>query len=232
MKNIILAFVTASALLLATSLLVRAEEVPGSTQQLQAERARIALDAFLSDPNKGNMSIYVQNAYAVLVVPDMLTASFFLGVDFGTGILLVRDPHTGVFGDPLFYSLYGGSFGMQFGGKSSNVVLTLMNQAVVDRVLSGKTDVKFSADVGLAVGRTGAAAGVATTPNFGEDIYVFAMSEGMFGGFSLGSTLIVPDTQWNTAYYGTEVVPAEIARRQTVASNSPVGALQQSLTRF
>jgi lipid-binding SYLF domain-containing protein len=231
MQRLILAFVTATVLLVATSMLVRAE-VPGPGQQRQVERARIALDAFLDDPDKGNMATYVQNAYGVLVIPEMLSGSFFFGADFGVGVLLVRDQQTGGWGDPVFYSLYGATFGLQFGGKSSDVVLTLMNEAVVDRFLNANADFKLGADMGLAVGRVGAAAGVATTANFGEDIYVFARSQGLFGGFALQSAVIVPNTAWNTAYYGTEVVPSEVARRQTMAANPPAAALQQSLTRF
>lgn len=231
MQRILLAFITATALLLATSLLARAE-VPGPGQERQVERARIALDAFLDDPEKGNMAIYVQNAYAVMIIPEMLSGSFFLGADFGVGVLMVRDQQTGAWGDPLFYTLYGATFGLQFGGKSSDVVLTLMNEAVVERFLTATAEIKLGADMGLAVGRVGAGAGVATTANFGEDLYIFARSQGLFGGFALQSAVIVPNGEWNTAYYGTEVVPAEVAHRQTTAANRPTGELQQALTRF
>src|SRR5918999_1719190 len=62
------------------------------SQQRVVERARLALDSFLDDPNFEQMGVYVQNAYAVLIVPELLKASFFVGAEHGIGVLLLRDP--------------------------------------------------------------------------------------------------------------------------------------------
>ncbi|MDX1540569.1 MAG: lipid-binding SYLF domain-containing protein [Geminicoccaceae bacterium] len=201
-------------------------------QQRVVERARLVLEAFLDDPNFEQMRVYVQNAYGVLIVPDMLKAGFFFGGEHGVGVLLVRDPQTGSWGQPGFYDLYGGSFGLQFGGQSSDVVFTLMNRGAVEQLVESPVKMKFEADAGMAVGRLGASVGAGTTTNLGEDLYVFAKSKGLFGGVSLDSTVIVPKHDWNRAYYGRPVDLAELLRsRQQVASND-INALHQSLTRF
>lgn len=215
--------------LLAVATDARAES---TGQERVVERARLTLDAFLDDPNFEEMRVYVQNAYGVLIVPDMLKGSFFFGAEHGIGVLLVRDPQTGTWGQPAFYDLYGGSFGLQFGGQSSDMVITLMNEGVITRLLEDDLQIKFEADAGLAVGRVGASVGAGTTTHFGEDLYVFAKSKGLFGGVALDGTLVVPKHDWNRAYYGQAVTPEDIVRsRQVVASNS-IGALQNSLTRF
>ena len=201
-------------------------------QQRLVERSRLVLDSFLDDPNFQQMRPYVQNAYGVLIIPEMLRAGFFLGAQHGIGVLLVRDPQTGAWGSPAFYDLYGGSLGLQFGGQSSDVVMTLMNQGAVDKLLTGKVEVKFGADAGLAVGRVGAGVGAATTTHFGEDVYAFSKSKGLYGGVAVDGTAVVAKRAWNAAYYGRPIAPAEIVRsRQTVASND-LDALRQSLTRF
>ena len=201
-------------------------------QQRVVERARLALESFLDDPNFEEMRVYVQNAYGVLIVPEMLKAGFFLGGEHGVGVLLIRDPQTGAWGQPGFYDLYGGSFGLQFGGQTSDVVLTLMNEGAVRRLVDSKVKIKFEADAGMAVGRIGATVGAGTTTHFGEDLYVFAKSKGLFGGVALDSTVFVPKHSWNAAYYGRPVDPSELLRtRQQVASAS-IDALHQSLTRF
>lgn len=201
-------------------------------QQRVVERARLVLEAFLDDPNFSQMRVYVQNAYGVLIVPDMLKAGFFLGGEHGVGVLLVRDAQTGAWGQPGFYDLFGGSFGIQFGGQSSDVVITLMNEGAVVQLVEADVKVKFEADAGMAVGRVGASVGAGTTTNLGEDLYVFAKSKGLFGGVTLDGTVIVPKHDWNHAYYGRPVEPGEILRsRQQVASND-IDALHQSLTRF
>lgn len=209
-----------------------AAQADSSGQQRVVERARLALDAFLDDPNFADMRPYVQNAYGILIVPEMLKGGLFFGAEYGVGLLLVRDSTTGQWGQPAFYDLYGGSFGLQFGGQSSDVAFTIMNEGAVDKILTSDVKVQFGADAGMAVGRVGAGIGAGTTTHFGEDLYVFAKSKGLYGGVSVDGTFVVPKADWNEAYYGHPVAPAEIVRsRQVMASNS-VDALHQALTRF
>lgn len=227
-RRTVLAIGVALAMLVGT-----AAQAETTGQQRVVERARLALDAFLDDPNFQEMRVYVQNAYAVLIVPEMLKAGFFFGAEHGIGVLLVRDAQTGAWGQPAFYGLYGGSFGLQFGGQSSDVVFTIMNEGAVRKLVDSNVNVKFGADAGLAVGRIGAGVGAGTTIHFGEDVYAFAKSKGLYGGFAVDGTVVVPKHDWNQAYYGRAVEPGDVvhSREQVVASNS-VSALHQSLTRF
>lgn len=208
-----------------------AEQAQASGQQRLVERARLVLDSFLDDPRiLEEMRVYVQNAYAVLVVPELLKGGFVFGAEYGIGVLLVRDAETGSWGQPAFYALYGGSFGLQVGGQSSDVVLTIMNQRAVDQLIAH--GIKLGADAGVAAGRLGGGIGAATTTNLGEDIYTFAKSKGLFGGFSLEGAYLQPKNDWNEAYYGRPVDAREIVRQPTVMASAAVDALHQSLTRF
>jgi lipid-binding SYLF domain-containing protein len=206
------------------------EQARADGQERVVVRARIALDSFLDDPNFAEMRIYVQNAYAVLIVPELLKAGFFFGAEHGIGVLLVRNPQTGAWGQPAFYALYGGSFGLQFGGQSSDVVFTLMNEGAVDKLLAH--GIKLGADLGVAAGRLGAGVGAATTTHLGEDIYVFAKGKGLFGGFWLDGSWIRPKDDWNASYYGREIAAEEIVRDHQVMASAEIAALHQSLTRF
>jgi lipid-binding SYLF domain-containing protein len=199
-------------------------------QQRVVERARLALDSFLDDPQFEYMRVYVQNAYAVLIVPEVLKAGFFLGAEYGVGVLLVRDPQSGNWGQPAFYSLYGGSFGVQFGGSMSDMVFTIMNEGAVDKLLAHK--VKFGGDMEIAVGRVGAGVGAGTTTQFGEDVYAFSKSKGLYGGLTLDGTVVAPKHDWNEAYYGRPVDPMKIVREPETGRNTEVAALHDSLTRF
>lgn len=198
-------------------------------QQRVVERARLALDSFLDDPQFEYMRVYVQNAYAVLIVPEMLKAGFFFGAEYGVGILLVRDPQSGNWGQPAFYSLYGGSFGVQIGGVMSDMVFTIMNEGAVDKLIAHK--VQFGGDVGMALGRAGVGVGVGTTTRFGEDVYAFSKSKGLYGGMTLDGTVVAPKNDWNEAYYGRPVDPMKIVR-EPAGSRTEVAALHDSLTRF
>jgi lipid-binding SYLF domain-containing protein len=198
-------------------------------QQRVVERARLALDSFLDDPHFEYMRVYVQNAYAVLIVPEMLKAGFFFGAEYGVGVLLVRDPQTGQWGQPAFYSLYAGSFGVQLGGTISDVIFTIMNEGAVDQLISNK--VQFGGDVGLAFGRAGLGVGAGTTTQFREDVYAFSKSKGLYGGMSLDGTVVAPKHDWNEAYYERPVDPRKIVR-EPAGSRTDIAALHESLTRF
>jgi SH3 domain-containing YSC84-like protein 1 len=207
------------------------EPAQASGQERMVERARLALDSFLDDPIFEEMRVYVQNAYAVLVVPEMLKGGFIFGAEYGIGVLLVRDSQTGAWGQPAFYALYGGSFGLQLGGQTSDVVFTIMNENAVDQLTS--RGIKLGADAGMAAGRLGVSIGAATTTHFGEDIYAFAKNKGLFGGFWLDGAYVQAKNDWNEAYYGHPVDPREIVREQpTVMASAQLDALHQSLTRF
>jgi lipid-binding SYLF domain-containing protein len=200
------------------------------SQQRVVERARLVLDSFLDDPNFDNMGVYVQNAYAVLIVPELLKAGFIVGAEHGIGVLLVRDPRTGAWGKPAFYDLFGGSFGLQFGGLSSDVVFTVMNDGAVDKLLAH--GIKLGADLGVAAGRLGGGMGAATTTHLGEDVYMFAKGKGLFGGFWLDGSWLRAKDDWNAAYYGRMVAAEEIVRDHQVVASAEIAALHQSLTRF
>jgi lipid-binding SYLF domain-containing protein len=145
-------------------------------------------------------------------------------------VLLVRDPQSGNWGQPAFYSLYGGSFGVQFGGSMSDTVFTVMNEGAVDKLISHK--VKFGGDVGIALGRIGAGVGAAITTQFGEDVYAFSKSKGLYGGLALDGTVVAPKHDWNEAYYGRPVDPMKIVREPVTGRNTEVAELHDSLTRF
>jgi len=201
-----------------------------SDQQMLVERSRLVLDAFQNDPAFKDVRVYVQNAYAVLIMPQVLKAGFLFGVNYGTGVLLVRDPQTGEWGEPAFYGLGGGSVGLQIGVQSSDMIFTIMNEGAVNKLLAH--GVKFGADAGVAAGPLGVSVGAATTTQLGEDVYAWGMSQGVFGGFWVDGTLVLPKNAWNQAYYGRPIQPEEIVHQRKVVASAEVAALHDALTRF
>jgi SH3 domain-containing YSC84-like protein 1 len=201
-----------------------------SEQEQLVARSRLVLDAFLSDPQFESIRVYVQNAYAVLIMPQMLKAGFLIGANYGTGVLLARDSQSGEWGPPAFYGMGGGSIGLQIGLQSSDMIFTIMNEGALDKLLAH--GLKFGADAGVAAGPLGAEVGTGTTTNLGEDIYVWGMSQGLFGGFWLDGTLILPKNDWNQAYYGRPIQPEEIVHQRSVAASTEVAALHDTLMRF
>lgn len=222
-------FVRALASAALLLLLATTGHAQSSPQQRLVDLARLSVEAFLDDPNQQPMRVYVQNAYGVLIVPEMLKAGFILGVEHGRGVLLVRDTQTGAWSDPVFYDLYGGSLGLQLGGQTSDAIFTIMNPAAIDKLMSSRF--QLGADASIAAGRVGAGVGAGTTIQFGEDIYVFSRTAGLYGGVSVDGTVVLPLDGWNEAYYGQKVTPAAVLRGE-VSAGGAADALREALNRF
>jgi SH3 domain-containing YSC84-like protein 1 len=199
-------------------------------QQLVVDKARIVVESFLNDTDFARMRVYVQNAYGVLVIPDLLKGGFFIGVEHGTGVLVARDPQSGDWGQPAFYDIWGGSFGLQFGGQSSDAIFTLMNQGAVQKLLSARFH--LGADASVAVGELGKGVGAGTTVQFGEDVYVFARNMGLYGGLALDGTYAQPRNDWNRAYYGQPLTAEQIVARSAAPATTGTEALRSALAQF
>lgn len=198
-------------------------------QQRLIERARLALGEFYDDPNFELMRVYVQNAQAVAIFPELLKAGLIVGVEAGSGVLMVRNEATGAWGDPAFYDIYEGSFGLQIGGASTSVVATIMNRPAIDKILTSKF--KMGTDASVAAGPVGPGVGAGTTTQFGEDIYTFSRSRGLYAGLSLDGAAMLPQNDWNEAYYGVKTTPARILRGD-LGVHSGTQALRDALARF
>jgi lipid-binding SYLF domain-containing protein len=199
-------------------------------QQLIVDRARIVVESFLNDPDLQQMRVYVQNAYGVLIIPDLLKGGFFVGVEHGTGVLLARDPQSGDWSQPAFFDLWGGSLGLQFGGQTSEAIFTLMNPGAVKQILSSRF--QMGADASVAVGELGAGFGAGTTIQFGEDIYAFARNMGLFGGLAVDGTCVKPQDEWNAAFYGQPLTAEQIVSKRMAPEVLGTQALREALARF
>jgi lipid-binding SYLF domain-containing protein len=199
-------------------------------QQLVVDKARIVVETFLNDPDFAKMRVYVQNAYAVLIVPDLLKGGFFIGVEHGTGVLMARDPQSGTWSEPAFYDIWGGSFGLQFGGQTSDAIFTLMNPGAVQKLLSSRF--QLGADASVAVGELGAGVGASTTVQFGEDVYAFARNMGLYGGLALDGTYAMPRDAWNRAFYGQPLTAEQIVIKRVAPEVLGTQSLREALSHF
>ncbi|MGI9485020.1 MAG: lipid-binding SYLF domain-containing protein [Geminicoccaceae bacterium] len=206
------------------------QEASAPRSERLVEQSRLVLHDFLDDEQFQRMRVYVQNAYAIMIAPDLLKGGFLAGAERGTAVMLVRNPTTGGWGQPAFYDIYGGSLGLQFGVKTSDLVVTVMNEGAVKKIVG--SGVKLGADASVAAGRVGATIGAATTTRFGEDLYVFAKDQGLFGGFAIDGSYVRAKSDWNEAYYGRPVQPWDVMVDFNVISGTEVASLHETLTRF
>jgi len=171
----------------------------------------------------------LSKADCVLILPDVKKFGFGVGGSGGRGPLLCRggDNFKGKWSAPAMYSVGGASIGLQAGGSSSDFVLLLMNEKVVNQILNGKTKMGTDATAAAGPGATAASASDA-------DILTYGRAKGVFAGVSLGGSSVEPDNDANRRLYGKTVTATEVVRghdvKLTTEGQSLVSALDKRLT--
>ena len=173
------------------------------------DKATIVLKHVLSDPNMEWARCHLQKAEAIIIFPGVIKGAFLVGGEGGSGVALARDKKTGEWSYPAFYTMGSVSFGLQIGGKVSEVLLMIMTQKGLDALLT--TSFKLGGDVGIAAGPVGRGVQGKLT-----DILSFVNSKGAFAGVSLDGAVIAPRNEWNSSYYGKSVSPSDIFIRRLV----------------
>lgn len=180
---------------------------------LEAEAALIDLRA--AELLSGKMNDAIGRARAVLIVPNLLKGAFIVGGEGGNGVLMARRADNS-WSAPVFVTLGAASVGLQMGGQSSKVLFTVMNDAALEALLSDK--VKLGVDLGIAVAHKGAGLEASTTTAARDDIFQFAVSQGLFGGGALEGAVVEPRASWNDGYYGRTLGPKAIVNDPDLVS--------------
>ncbi len=196
----------------------------GLDEQQLVEKARHTIDNFTNDQNFTWFQDHVKDAKALLIIPQQLKAAFFLGADGGSGVLVARDERTNEWGEPAFYILGGLSFGFQFGGEASEVIILAMTEGAVEKLYA--SSFKLGGDASIAVGPYGAGAEGATSANLNADFLSFSRSKGIYAGISLEGSIIYANDDANKAYYGKTVRPVDILLTKTVKNEHSSGLRQ------
>ena len=182
----------------------KANATEPTEQQLLVDQARITFQSMITEYGMKWLRDNLYQAKGVLIIPRLLKGGLIFGGSGGRGVLLVKDSGSGQWSQPAFYSLGGGSFGLQIGIESAEVIMMIRTQKAIDRLLS--SSFKLGGEASLTAGPVGQ--GVKS--NVTADIYSFSRSQGLFGGVTLEGAAITTRDEWNAAYYGRVVTPADI----------------------
>ena len=118
----------------------------------------------------------------------------------------VRDKLNSPWSNPSFVSLTGGSWGLQAGAQSSDIILVFTTQTGIEGIAGGK--LTLGADASVATGPVGRQGSAATDMSFNAEIYSYARTRGLFGGIALDGSVISIDRSANAALYSKSGVTA------------------------
>jgi lipid-binding SYLF domain-containing protein len=173
-------------------------------EQDRLENCGVVMQEILDIPDNIPQEL-LETAECVIVVPSMTKVALGVGGSYGRGAMVCRSgkAFNGPWGSPAMYALDGGSFGLQLGAESTDLVLLVMNKRGVDALLNSK--VKLGADASAAAGPKGRNIGASTDASLRAEILSYSRSRGLFAGVSLEGTSLRPDDDATQQVYGRKL---------------------------
>lgn len=196
----------------------------------QLHKATNVLNEIMQTPDKTIPQNLLEKAVCVGVVPSELKFALGVGGNYGRGVLVCRRGGDGSWGAPSFFTLGGGSFGFQIGGKATDVVFIVMNPEGAKKLV--QDSVKLGADLSAAAGPVGRAAEGSTDVQLHAEILSYSRSRGLFAGASLSGAVMKQDEDDNRALYGRRVTAKEILIEGTVSTPAAARHLDTLLTKY
>ncbi len=170
-------------------------------QNKAADRVKTAssiLEEIQSAPDTGIPDQVMGSAECVAVVPSMLKAGFVIGAQYGRGVASCRTPRG--WSDPAFFTIQGGSFGLQIGGQAVDLIMLIMNQKGMENLLNSKF--KLGADATVAAGPVGRHAAADTDWQMRAQVLSYSRARGAFAGLELNGAVIKMDRESTREFYG------------------------------
>jgi lipid-binding SYLF domain-containing protein len=204
--------------ILATAAIVNIAHA-GAREEGRLLTATEVLEEVQAMPDQQIPDALLSRAYGIAVIPDVTKVAFVFGGRHGNGVLVVRDKLTAPWSNPTFVSLTGGSWGLQIGAQSSDIILVFTTKTGIEGIAGGK--LTLGADASVATGPVGRQGSAATDIQFNAEIYSYARTRGAFVGIALDGSVVSIDRSANSALYGKSGVTAsEIFSGQAPAASA------------
>ena len=209
-------FTVSLALALAGSLLLAKTEKSKTNERLDDSASLFS--EIMATPDKAIPQNLLDKSYCIVLVPGLKKGAFVFGGKYGRGFAMCR--HSGMgWGPPAAIRIEGGSFGLQIGVSSSDVVLLIMNERGMKRLTTSKFTIGGEATA--AAGPVGRDATAQTDALLSAEILSWSRSRGLFAGVSLDGATLRNDIDENEGMYGQRWDNKQIL---TSGAQPPAGA--------
>jgi SH3 domain-containing YSC84-like protein 1 len=200
--------------LIAVALLLPTVSKAASEVNDRVVRAGIVLREITEAPDNGIPKDLLDKSACVAVIPGMKKGGFIFGANYGKGLMSCRTNNgDGPWSSPSMMLLQGGSFGLQIGAQSVDLVLVIMNLSGLESLLDSKFT--LGGDASVAAGPVGRTASAETDAWMTAKILAYSRAKGLFGGLIVKGGVVRPDNDANHVLYGKPVVPREVLLYQS-----------------
>lgn len=170
-------------------------------------------------PDRGVPKEVLEGAKCVAVIPKLIKGAFVVGGEHGTGVATCRTS-SGSWSAPAPFSVSGISWGPQIGGKSTDLLMFIMNQQGMSDLMKGH--IKVGADVSAAAGPVGRQA--SASAGWKAGILTYSNSKGAFIGASLNGAELQQDNKATENWYGRSVPFSDILQGKVHVPNAQARA--------
>jgi lipid-binding SYLF domain-containing protein len=166
-------------------------------------------------------------ASCVIVIPSLKKAAFVFGGEYGKGLMSCH--RNGSWSAPVFMEIEKGSWGLQIGAQSIDLILLVNNERGMKKLLGNK--VTLGAEASVAAGPVGRDARAATDAQMKAEILSYSRTQGLFAGVNVSGGVLRPDPDDNEDLYGMKVSPADILTTDKVSAPTATAAFMNALQR-
>jgi len=166
--------------------------------QDRIDAAKTVLDQIMGAEDRTIPMNILESATCVAVVPGMIKGAFVFGGQYGQGVVTCRTGHG--WSAPVFIRMAGGSWGLQIGGQSTDLVLIAVNDRGMQDLLKNKF--KIGAEASAAAGPVGRAGQAATDWKMNAELLSYSRNKGLFAGISLDGTGVSQNRDDTETFYG------------------------------
>jgi len=196
-----------------------------------AERLDDAASLFteiMGSPDRSIPQDLLEKAHCIVLVPGLKKAAFVVGGKYGRGFAVCRAASGTGWGAPAAMRIEGGSFGLQIGVASTDVIMLVMNERGMKRLSESKFTI--GADATAAAGPVGRNATAQTDAFITAEILSWSRARGAFAGVSLDGATLRSDIGENQTMYGQRWTSKDILNSGAKAPGSAtklLGALNK-----
>jgi SH3 domain-containing YSC84-like protein 1 len=190
------------------------------------QEAATVLAEIHSVPDKDVPQELWDRAECVIVVPGLKKAAFVIGGEYGKGLMSCK--HNSDWTAPIFMEIGKGSWGLQIGAQSIDLVLLVMNKSGMEKMLRNK--VSLGAEASVAAGPVGRDARAATDAQMKAEILSYSRTQGLFAGINLSGGVVRADADDNADLYGS-TPPKDVVMNGTVKAPAVTEPFMKALRR-
>ncbi|HEY1985675.1 MAG TPA: lipid-binding SYLF domain-containing protein [Terracidiphilus sp.] len=176
--------------------------------QDRLDAAKTVLDQVMSAQDHSIPMNILEQATCVGVVPGLIKGAFVFGAQYGQGVVTCRTGHG--WSAPVFIRMAGGSWGLQIGGQSTDLVLVAVNDHGFQDLLKNKF--KIGGDAAASAGPVGRNSQAATDWKMNAELLTYSRSKGLFAGIDLDGTVVSQNREDTELYFSHPHSFAEILK--------------------